>query len=187
MQWWNGRKHGVHCMQQDWRCLWDSCFSISPVCVTVLGAMKHRLRKLTALICKMSGYHSQVTRSAGLRQLQAPASPAVPGFHPQQISPWLAKTSLPFIGPELSHLPAINHSQERRLGLLWSDLIDLTYLWSKTLSEKKRERERKRDWELSNLSITPERTSVQFSSVTQSCPTLCNPRYRSMPGLPVHH
>ena len=29
--------------------------------------------------------------------------------------------------------------------------------------------------------------SVQFSSVAQSCPTLCNPVNRSMPGLPVHH
>ena len=27
----------------------------------------------------------------------------------------------------------------------------------------------------------------QFSSVAQSCPTLCNPMIRSMPGLPVHH
>ena len=26
-----------------------------------------------------------------------------------------------------------------------------------------------------------------FSSVAQSCPTLCNPMNRSMPGLPVHH
>ena len=30
-------------------------------------------------------------------------------------------------------------------------------------------------------------SSVQFSSVTQSCPTLCNPMNCSMPGLPVHH
>ena len=30
-------------------------------------------------------------------------------------------------------------------------------------------------------------TSVQISSVTQSCPTLCNPRNHSTPGLPVHH
>ena len=29
--------------------------------------------------------------------------------------------------------------------------------------------------------------SVQFSSVAQSCPTLCDPRNRSKPGLPVHH
>ena len=28
---------------------------------------------------------------------------------------------------------------------------------------------------------------VQFSLVTQSCPTLCNPMNRSTPGLPVHH
>ena len=27
----------------------------------------------------------------------------------------------------------------------------------------------------------------QFSSVAQSCPTLCNPMNCSMPGLPVHH
>ena len=30
-------------------------------------------------------------------------------------------------------------------------------------------------------------TSLQFSSVTQSCPTLCNPMNHSTPGLPVHH
>ena len=29
--------------------------------------------------------------------------------------------------------------------------------------------------------------SVQFSSVTQSCQTLCDPVNHSMPGLPVHH
>ena len=29
--------------------------------------------------------------------------------------------------------------------------------------------------------------TVQFSSVTQSCPTLCDPMNRSTPGLPVHH
>ena len=29
--------------------------------------------------------------------------------------------------------------------------------------------------------------SVQFSSVAQSCSTLCDPMNRSMPGLPVHH
>ena len=31
------------------------------------------------------------------------------------------------------------------------------------------------------------RALTQFSSVAQSCPTLCNPTNRSMPGLPVHH
>ena len=28
---------------------------------------------------------------------------------------------------------------------------------------------------------------IQFSSVTQLCPTLCDPMNRSTPGLPVHH
>ena len=30
-------------------------------------------------------------------------------------------------------------------------------------------------------------SSVEFSSVAQSCPTLCSPMNRSTPGLPVHH
>ena len=28
---------------------------------------------------------------------------------------------------------------------------------------------------------------IQFSSVAQSCPTLCDPMNGSTPGLPVHH
>ena len=31
------------------------------------------------------------------------------------------------------------------------------------------------------------RIKFQFSSVTQSCPALCDPMNRSMPGLPIHH
>ena len=30
-------------------------------------------------------------------------------------------------------------------------------------------------------------SSVQFSSVAQSCPILCDPMNHSTPGLPVHH
>ena len=30
-------------------------------------------------------------------------------------------------------------------------------------------------------------SSVHFSSVTQSCPTLCDPMNGKTPGLPVHH
>ena len=30
-------------------------------------------------------------------------------------------------------------------------------------------------------------SSVQFSAVAQSCPTLCDPMNHSMPGLPVYH
>ena len=32
-----------------------------------------------------------------------------------------------------------------------------------------------------------EERAFQFSSVTQSCPTLCDPMNPSTPGLPVHH
>ena len=33
----------------------------------------------------------------------------------------------------------------------------------------------------------PKDAQLQFSSVAQSCPTLCDPMNLSMPGLPVHH
>ena len=36
-------------------------------------------------------------------------------------------------------------------------------------------------------SLLQKLTSVQFSSVAQSCPTLCNPMNSSTAGLPVHH
>ena len=35
--------------------------------------------------------------------------------------------------------------------------------------------------------ILKNRVRVQFSSVAQSCPTVCDPVNCSMPGLPVHH
>ena len=43
--------------------------------------------------------------------------------------------------------------------------------------------------EVQVLVLTPFQTcgSLQFRSVTQSCPTLCDPMNHSMPGLPVHH
>ena len=36
-------------------------------------------------------------------------------------------------------------------------------------------------------SVPMGRVSVQFSSVPQSCPTLCNPMDCSASGFPVHH
>ena len=38
-----------------------------------------------------------------------------------------------------------------------------------------------------HLSSKQVRDSVKFSSVTQLCPTLCDPMNCSTPGLPVHH
>ena len=37
------------------------------------------------------------------------------------------------------------------------------------------------------LNTLPLETIVQFSSVAQSCPTLCDPMDCSTPGFPVHH
>ena len=38
-----------------------------------------------------------------------------------------------------------------------------------------------------NIISLKQRHHIQFSSIAQSCPTLCNPMNSSMPGLPVHH
>ena len=37
------------------------------------------------------------------------------------------------------------------------------------------------------LELIPANTDAQFSSVTQSCSTLCDPMSRSTTGLPVYH
>jgi len=41
--------------------------------------------------------------------------------------------------------------------------------------------------ELCRTQQWPSGSFSQFSSVAQSCPTLCDPMNRSTPGLPVHH
>ena len=45
------------------------------------------------------------------------------------------------------------------------------------------------DFHMHSSDLTPYLTIVyiQFSSVTQPCPTLCDPMDRSTPGLPVYH
>ena len=57
-------------------------------------------------------------------------------------------------------------------------------LWTRIYSyvEKK-----KKMWQLQWQSWTSLCFAPQFSSITQLCPTLCDPRDCSMPGLPVHH
>ena len=42
------------------------------------------------------------------------------------------------------------------------------------------------DFILGGSKISANGDSVQFSSVAESCPTLCDPMNRSSPGLPVH-
>ena len=38
-----------------------------------------------------------------------------------------------------------------------------------------------------NENTTTQNLSIQFSSVIQSCPNICNPIYHSTPRLPVHY
>ena len=42
-------------------------------------------------------------------------------------------------------------------------------------------------WMFVSFSQWEKFSAIQFSSVTQSCPTLCNPMDCSMPGFPVHY
>ena len=50
-------------------------------------------------------------------------------------------------------------------------------------SDFQTQKRRIKTWDQSRIQFS----SVQFSSVTQSCPTLCDPMNHSTPGLPVHH
>ena len=43
------------------------------------------------------------------------------------------------------------------------------------------------EWKCPNLTSFLYFNSIQFHSVTQLCPTLCDPMNHSTPGLPVHH
>ena len=62
-----------------------------------------------------------------------------------------------------------------------------------TAKKKKKEKEKKKKNRILIISQKPSLdflllvTSVQFISVTQSCPTLCDTMDCSTPGLPVHH
>ena len=86
------------------------------------------------------------------------------------------------------------------MGKQWKQWLTLFSLGSKITADSDYSHEIKRhlllEWRvMTNLdSILKSRhyfanksPSSQFSSVPQSCPPLCNPMNRSMPGLPVHH
>ena len=59
--------------------------------------------------------------------------------------------------------------------------------WNEVLSSSQRRGFTIQTFALSTEHIWVDGYSVQFSSVTQLCPTLCNPMNHSTPGLPVHH
>ena len=68
-------------------------------------------------------------------------------------------------------LTELRRRPSSRCFRMTSDQIPLSYAETGTQSES----------EVSHFS------SVQFSSVAQSCLTLCDPMNHSTPGLPVHH
>ena len=66
------------------------------------------------------------------------------------------------------------------------EVSDLAWVWeSNKVQKNRKESGLCGTWSEKIGSL--ERTSVQFSSVAQSCPTLCDPMNRSTPGLLVHH
>ena len=93
---------------------------------------------------------------------------------------------MPFVKPsshpwDISLLVTIKHF----LNVVEFDSL-VSYLDLYTYSQR---------WDLSRLlmlnlyflNLFSSFTHSQFSSVAQSCPTLCDPMYCSTPGLPVHH
>ena len=57
------------------------------------------------------------------------------------------------------------------MALIWEIFSNRTGLW----------------WGISGGQAKQLQFNFQFSSVAQSCPTLCDPMNCSIPGLPVHH
>ena len=68
-------------------------------------------------------------------------------------------------------------------------VTDFIFLGSKITADGECSHEIKKHLLLERKTMTnlAQFSSVQFSSVAQSCPILCDPMNPSMPGLPVHH
>ena len=71
-------------------------------------------------------------------------------------------------------------------GGIMKTVRNFIFLGSKITADGDCSHEIKRHLLLGRKAIT-NLSSVQFISVAQSCPTLCNPMNSSTPGLPVHH
>ena len=105
-----------------------------------------------------------------------PASLSYP--YPQQAK-WLAPASSSRL--LLNSYLNCEHSPwgERKLIFLYMSILDLFSKGNSIMSST--------IFHFPNLQIVVNHLSVQFSSVTQLCPTLCDPMDCSTLGLPVHH
>ena len=84
---------------------------------------------------------------------------------------------------ELGSGDGLEEGQNSDLGCQWVVLdktVKITVSWSYWLSDKW-------DWKTRTWNKKVLYLLFQFSSVAQSCPTLCDPMNHSTPGLPVHH
>ena len=81
-------------------------------------------------------------------------------------------------------LDGITDSMNVSLGELREMVIDRE-VWHSVIHGVTKSRTRLSDFTFTTHYVTF--SSVQFSSVAQLCPTLCDPMNRSTPGLPVHH
>ena len=80
--------------------------------------------------------------------------------------------------------PPGKHPQRGELIVARSIDISFTIKWNKPTNYTHIQ---KISWRKKVTASPMPCTSVQFSSVAQLCPTLCDSMNRSMPGLPVHH
>ena len=82
--------------------------------------------------------------------------------------------------------PVFLPGESQDSGAWWAAVYGVaqSWTWLKRLSSSSSIRDNKDEYVSRKYR---NKTTIQFSSVTQSCLTLCDPMNRSTPGLPVHH
>ena len=115
-----------------------------------------------------------------------------PGIKPR--SPALQADSLPSepLPPVRKHPTVTQQRSAHRcptVRLCWASSEPLSMTQLSHMLLKKREKARSLVWGQwwDRLCQCWHMDSTQFNSVTQSCPTLCDPMNQSTPGLPVQH